>query len=135
MATVTYDSTTCLFPGSDTPAVDRLQLDIADGEFLVLVGPSGCGKSTSLRMLAGLEDVHSGRVLIGDRDLEDVRSYFLTYFGKVEFWFHDISVGRGGWGVRRLLPDTHPNSHLTNREGKETHFVFIHCSEPKPQAA
>jgi multiple sugar transport system ATP-binding protein len=69
MATVTYDSTTCLFPGSDTPAVDRLQLDIADGEFLVLVGPSGCGKSTSLRMLAGLEDVHSGRVLIGDRDV------------------------------------------------------------------
>lgn len=69
MATVTYDSTTCLFPGSDTPAVDRLRLDIADGEFLVLVGPSGCGKSTSLRMLAGLEEVHSGRVLIGDRDV------------------------------------------------------------------
>lgn len=69
MATVTYDSTTCLFPGSDTPAVDSLQLDIADGEFLVLVGPSGCGKSTSLRMLAGLEDVYSGRILIGGRDV------------------------------------------------------------------
>ncbi|TQF74624.1 sn-glycerol-3-phosphate ABC transporter ATP-binding protein UgpC [Rhodococcus spelaei] len=69
MATVTYDSTTCLFPGSDTPAVDRLDLHIEDGEFLVLVGPSGCGKSTSLRMLAGLEDVHSGRILIGDRDV------------------------------------------------------------------
>ncbi|GAA4487593.1 diacetylchitobiose ABC transporter ATP-binding protein MsiK [Rhodococcus olei] len=69
MATVTYDSTTCLFPGSDKPAVDSLQLDIADGEFLVLVGPSGCGKSTSLRMLAGLEDVHAGRILIGGRDV------------------------------------------------------------------
>ncbi|MFC4603889.1 ABC transporter ATP-binding protein [Rhodococcus kronopolitis] len=69
MATVTYDSTTCLFPGSDTPAVNALDLHIEDGEFLVLVGPSGCGKSTSLRMLAGLEDVHTGRILIGDRDV------------------------------------------------------------------
>lgn len=69
MATVTYDSTTCLFPGSDSPAVNRLDLHIEDGEFLVLVGPSGCGKSTSLRMLAGLEEVHSGRILIGDRDV------------------------------------------------------------------
>ena len=47
-------------------AVDHLSLDIADGEFLVLVGPSGCGKSTSLRMLAGLEEVTEGRVMIGD---------------------------------------------------------------------
>ncbi|QDQ95510.1 sn-glycerol-3-phosphate ABC transporter ATP-binding protein UgpC [Rhodococcus sp. WB9] len=69
MATVTYDGATCLFPGSDNPAVDTLDLKIEDGEFLVLVGPSGCGKSTSLRMLAGLEDVHSGRILIGDRDV------------------------------------------------------------------
>ncbi len=69
MATVTYDGATCLFPGSDKPAVDTLDLKIEDGEFLVLVGPSGCGKSTSLRMLAGLEDVHSGRILIGDRDV------------------------------------------------------------------
>jgi ABC-type sugar transport system ATPase subunit len=52
--------------------VDKLDLEIADGEFLVLVGPSGCGKSTSLRMLAGLEDVNSGRILIGDRDVTDV---------------------------------------------------------------
>ncbi|NLE82536.1 MAG: sn-glycerol-3-phosphate ABC transporter ATP-binding protein UgpC [Rhodococcus sp.] len=69
MATVTYDRTTCLFPGSDKPAVDKLDLQIEDGEFLVLVGPSGCGKSTSLRMLAGLEPVHSGRILIGDKDV------------------------------------------------------------------
>ncbi|MER2223379.1 MAG: ATP-binding cassette domain-containing protein, partial [Rhodococcus sp. (in: high G+C Gram-positive bacteria)] len=63
MASVTFESTTCLFPGSSTPAVDKLDLEIEDGEFLVLVGPSGCGKSTTLRMLAGLEDVHSGRIL------------------------------------------------------------------------
>ena len=61
-----------VYPGADKPAVDQLCLDIADGEFLVLVGPSGCGKSTSLRMLAGLEDVNGGRILIGDKDVTDV---------------------------------------------------------------
>ena len=69
MATVTFDHATRHYPGAHTPAVDELQLEITDGEFLVLVGPSGCGKSTSLRMLAGLEDVTAGRVLIGDRDV------------------------------------------------------------------
>src|SRR5699024_128469 len=69
MASVTYESATCVFPGSDAPAVDRLDLEIADGELLVLVGPSGCGKSSSLRMRAGLEHVHSGRILIGDKDV------------------------------------------------------------------
>ncbi|MCC9175636.1 ABC transporter ATP-binding protein [Arthrobacter sp. zg-Y179] len=72
MATVTFDQATRVYPGTERPAVDNLSLEIADGEFLVLVGPSGCGKSTSLRMLAGLEDVNSGRILIGDRDVTDV---------------------------------------------------------------
>ena len=62
MATVTFDNATRLYPGTEKPAVDKLNIDIADGEFLVLVGPSGCGKSTSLRMLAGLEDVNAGRI-------------------------------------------------------------------------
>jgi len=69
VATVTFDKATRLFPGSEKPAVDALDIEIGDGEFLVLVGPSGCGKSTSLRMLAGLEDVTDGRVLIGERDV------------------------------------------------------------------
>jgi multiple sugar transport system ATP-binding protein len=73
MATVTFDKATRIYPGTERPAVDALDLHIEDGEFLVLVGPSGCGKSTSLRMLAGLEDVDSGRVLIGDRDVTDVQ--------------------------------------------------------------
>lgn len=59
MATVSFNKATRIYPGGDKPAVDQLELDVADGEFLVLVGPSGCGKSTSLRMLAGLEDVNS----------------------------------------------------------------------------
>ncbi|MEU5109968.1 sn-glycerol-3-phosphate ABC transporter ATP-binding protein UgpC [Streptomyces longwoodensis] len=69
MATVTFDKATRIYPGSDKPAVDALDIEIADGEFLVLVGPSGCGKSTSLRMLAGLEDVNGGAIRIGDRDV------------------------------------------------------------------
>src|SRR5215510_5246808 len=69
MATVSYDKASRVYPGSDTPAVDKLELEIADGEFMVLVGPSGCGKSTSLRMLAGLEEVNEGSIYIGDRDV------------------------------------------------------------------
>ncbi|MDH6447707.1 multiple sugar transport system ATP-binding protein [Streptomyces sp. SAI-119] len=69
MASVTFDRATRCFPRMDRPAVCDLELEIADGEFMVLVGPSGCGKSTSLRMLAGLEDVDSGTIRIGDRDV------------------------------------------------------------------
>ncbi|MCW2576395.1 MAG: sugar transporter ATP-binding protein [Modestobacter sp.] len=72
MATVTFEKATRVYAGSDVPAVDSLGLEVADGEFLVLVGPSGCGKSTSLRMLAGLEEVDGGRILIGDRDVTNL---------------------------------------------------------------
>src|SRR3954467_9849518 len=69
MATVTYDHAQRLYPGAERPSVNALDLEIADGEFLVLVGPSGCGKSTSLRALAGLEAVTDGTIRIGDRDV------------------------------------------------------------------
>jgi multiple sugar transport system ATP-binding protein len=72
MATVSYRKATRIYPGTQKPAVDALELDIQDGEFLVLVGPSGCGKSTSLRMLAGLEDVDSGAIYIDDRDVTNL---------------------------------------------------------------
>ena len=72
MATVKFDEATRLYPGNDKPSVDKLNLDIEDGEFLVLVGPSGCGKSTSLRMLAGLEEVNAGKIWIGDRDVTNL---------------------------------------------------------------
>jgi len=65
MAPVTFDHVTKRFDG--TVAVDGLDISVEDGEFLVLVGPSGCGKSTALRMLAGLEEITDGRILIGDR--------------------------------------------------------------------
>ncbi|MGH3357162.1 MAG: ABC transporter ATP-binding protein [Nocardioidaceae bacterium] len=72
MSSVTFEKATRVFPGQERPAVDHLDLEVEDGEFLVLVGPSGCGKSTSLRMLAGLEEVDDGRVLIGDRDVTNL---------------------------------------------------------------
>jgi multiple sugar transport system ATP-binding protein len=71
MAEVRYDHASRIYPGTDTPAVDALQLDVADGEFMVLVGPSGSGKTTALRMLAGLEEVDAGAIYIGDRDVTD----------------------------------------------------------------
>jgi multiple sugar transport system ATP-binding protein len=72
MAAVTYEKASRIYPGSTTPAVDSLDLEIADGEFLVLVGPSGSGKSTALRMLAGLEDIDQGSIHIGGRDVTRV---------------------------------------------------------------
>jgi multiple sugar transport system ATP-binding protein len=72
MASVSFRNASRVYPGSTKPAVDNLNLEVADGEFLVLVGPSGCGKSTSLRMLAGLEEVNGGGIYIGDREVTDV---------------------------------------------------------------
>src|ERR671937_1916659 len=71
MAQVSYDAATCVYPNNPVPAVNELSLDVADGEFMVLVGPSGSGKSTALRMLAGLEPVSSGEVRIGGADVSD----------------------------------------------------------------
>lgn len=89
MARVQYSSVTHRYPGADAPAVDNLNLEVADGEFLVLVGPSGCGKSTTLRMLAGLEpskNIESGHITIGDVDVthlppraRDVAMVFQNY--------------------------------------------------------
>jgi multiple sugar transport system ATP-binding protein len=86
MASVTFDKATQIYRGTDEPAVDALDLAVEDGEFMVLVGPSGCGKSTSLRMLAGLEEVSSGVIRIGDRDVthlqpkdRDIAMVFQSY--------------------------------------------------------
>jgi len=70
MASVTFDHVYKRF--GDVVAVNDLTIDIADKEFLVFVGPSGCGKTTSLRLLAGLEEISEGDVLIGDRVVNDV---------------------------------------------------------------
>jgi multiple sugar transport system ATP-binding protein len=69
MAEVQYVEASRIYPGNPVPAVNKLNLNIADGEFMVLVGPSGSGKSTALRMLAGLEDVDQGEIRIGGTDV------------------------------------------------------------------
>jgi multiple sugar transport system ATP-binding protein len=73
VASVDYEEATRLYPGTPQPAVNKLNLSVADGELLVLVGPSGSGKSTALRMLAGLEPLDDGRILIGGNDVSRVR--------------------------------------------------------------
>ena len=86
MAEVNYVNATCLYPGNPIAAVDTLNLEVADGEFMVLVGPSGSGKSTALRMLAGLEEVSSGEIRIAGQDVSrkppkdrDIAMVFQTY--------------------------------------------------------
>src|ERR687887_1834527 len=86
MAEVRFEQATKIYPGTDLPAVDRLDLHVEDGEFIVLVGPSGSGKTTALRMLAGLEEVDEGAVYIGGRDVtfvppknRDVAMVFQNY--------------------------------------------------------
>ncbi|EKT82676.1 ABC transporter ATP-binding protein [Rhodococcus opacus M213] len=103
MATVAFHGVTKLFPGGDKAAVDHLDLEIKDGEFLVLVGPSGCGKSTSLRMLAGLEDVDRGTIAIGGNDVtefqpkdRDIAMVFQNYA-----LYPHMTVGENmGFGLR-----------------------------------
>jgi multiple sugar transport system ATP-binding protein len=86
VATVTFTKASRMYPGTTVPAVNLLDLEILDGEFLVLVGPSGCGKSTTLRMLAGLEPIDTGDVHIGDVDVtmlppreRDIAMVFQSY--------------------------------------------------------
>jgi multiple sugar transport system ATP-binding protein len=72
MAEIHFRQATRIYPGTEAPAVDALDLDIGAGEFMVLVGPSGSGKTTALRMLAGLEEVDAGAIYIGERDVTDL---------------------------------------------------------------
>src|SRR5256714_4339046 len=72
MSDVRFDKASRIYPGTDLPAVDALDLHIEDGELMVLVGPSGSGKTTALRMLAGLEEVDAGALYIGEHDVTDV---------------------------------------------------------------
>ena len=72
MARVIFDNVTKRYGGNPVPAVNDLSMEVEDQEFLVLVGPSGCGKSTAMRMVAGLEEITEGRIIIGDRVVNDL---------------------------------------------------------------
>jgi multiple sugar transport system ATP-binding protein len=107
MASVTYEHVTKTF--GDTAAVKDLMLEIHDGEFMVLVGPSGCGKSTALRMLAGLERVSDGRILIGDRVVNnlapqhrDIAMVFQSYALYPHMTVYDnLAFGLRNQGIQR----------------------------------
>jgi multiple sugar transport system ATP-binding protein len=71
VASVAFDHVSKVYDGS-VVALNDFSLDVPDGEFMVLVGPSGCGKTTALRMVAGLEEITEGEILIGDRSVNDV---------------------------------------------------------------
>ncbi len=72
MARIAFERVEKRYPGAEGLAVNDLNLEVNDGEFLVLVGPSGCGKTTALRCLAGLEDITAGQIIIGDRVVNDL---------------------------------------------------------------
>jgi multiple sugar transport system ATP-binding protein len=133
MATITYEHVTKRF--DETIAVNDLSIDVADGEFLVLVGPSGCGKTTALRMLAGLEDVSEGRILIGERVVNHVapgkrnlamvfQSYALyphmTVYGNLAFSLKNFGVPRSEIDRRvREAADVLELGNLLKRKPKQ----------------
>jgi multiple sugar transport system ATP-binding protein len=115
VASVAFDHVTKVYDGN-VVALDDFSLEVADGEFMVLVGPSGCGKTTALRMVAGLEEITSGEILIGDRAVNDVDSRgrdvamvfqnyalypHMTVFDNIAFGLQARRVARGE--VRRRV--------------------------------
>src|SRR5262245_59276202 len=124
MAAVTLDEVSKVFPDG-TIAVDELSLDVADGEFLVLVGPSGSGKSTALRIVAGLEDATSGEVLIGGKvvtGLEPRRRDVAMVFQNYALYPH-MDVRRNlafGLKLRRV-----PKPEITSRVGDTASMLAI----------
>ncbi|MGH3638066.1 MAG: ABC transporter ATP-binding protein [Mycobacterium sp.] len=109
MAAIRFEKAQHWYPKAPTAAVAGMDLDIADGEFMVLVGPSGCGKSTTLRMLAGLEELTAGSIYLGDRDISttapkdrDIAMVFQNYAlyphmtvgGNMEFCLKNAGMSR-----------------------------------------
>ncbi|HEU4355185.1 MAG TPA: sn-glycerol-3-phosphate ABC transporter ATP-binding protein UgpC [Actinomycetota bacterium] len=116
MARIVLDGITKVFDG-DVVAVSDLSLEIADGEFMVLVGPSGCGKSTILRILAGLEEVTAGEVTIGDRQVTDLAPKdrdVAMVFQNYALYPHMTVEENLGFGLRlRKLPKSETRERVT----------------------
>jgi multiple sugar transport system ATP-binding protein len=103
VARVVFDGATKVYPGP-VVAVDDLNLEVGEGEFLILVGPSGCGKSTALRMVAGLEHVSDGTISIGDRVVNDVppkERDIAMVFQNYALYPHMTVETNLGFGLRR----------------------------------
>ena len=106
MAEVTFDGVSKIYPDG-TRAVDSFDLEVLDGEFMVLVGPSGCNKTTALRMVAGLEEISEGELGIGDRVVnqlaprEDIAMVFQSYALYPHLTVYDNSLSASGSARRR----------------------------------
>ena len=127
MAEVRYVQATRLYPGTDAPAVDALDLNVHDGEFMVLVGPSGSGKTTALRMLAGLEEIDAGAVYIGDRDVSDVppkeRDVSMVFQNYALYPYLTVAanIGSEGATAQALAPqEVNISQHLDNVSANAT---------------
>src|SRR5215207_3973791 len=134
MARIVFDAVTKEF-GDEVVAVDDLSLEIADGEFMVLVGPSGCGKSTILRMLAGLEEVTAGEIWIDDTQVTDLPSKerdIAMVFQNYALYPHMTVLENIAFGLKlRRVPKTE-----RERKAREVAQVLAigHLLERKPVA-
>ena len=135
MARVEFEDVSKVF-GDGTRAVDGLDLEIADGEFMVLVGPSGCGKTTALRMVAGLEDITDGTVRIGDRVVNDLspKSRDIAMVFQSYALYPHLTVDDNIAFAAQAQEDAEgrdPAPRATRRPGSST---SSHCSARKPRA-
>ena len=135
MARVAFDEVTKVYPGP-VVAVDDLTLDVADGEFLILVGPSGCGKSTALRMVAGLERISDGTISIGDRVVNDVPPKdrdIAMVFQNYALYPHMTVEKNLGFGLRRRQT---PREDVRQRVDEISEMLGLDGSAPpSPRAA
>jgi ABC-type sugar transport system ATPase subunit len=125
MARVAFDGVTKVYPGP-VVAVEDLTLEVADGEFLILVGPSGCGKSTALRMVAGLERISDGTIAIGDRVVNDVPPKdrdIAMVFQNYALYPHMTVEKNLGFGLRRRRT---PHEDVRRRVDEVSRMLGLH---------
>jgi multiple sugar transport system ATP-binding protein len=125
MARVAFERVTKVYPGP-VVAVDDLTLEVADGEFLILVGPSGCGKSTALRMVAGLERISDGMIVIGDRVINDVPPKdrdIAMVFQNYALYPHMTVEKNLGFGLRRRRT---PREDVRQRVDEISEMLGLH---------
>ncbi len=133
MAAIKLEQLTKVYPDG-TKAVDSLHLEIGDGEFAVLVGPSGCGKTSALRMIAGLEDITAGRVVIGDRIVNrvppkdrDIAMIFQNY----ALYPHMTAAGNMGFALRMRKT---PKVKIRERVGEAASVLgLVESLEKRPR--
>ncbi len=134
MAEIRLSAVSKLFGG--VTAVDDVSLQIADGEFLVLVGPSGCGKSTLLRMIAGLEEVSAGEIFIGERDVTDLapRSRDVAMVFQTYALYPHMTVRQNmGYGLKARRTPKSRDRHARRRGRRAARTLASSSTGDRPQ--